>query len=746
MVFKNLMRRKGRTLLTVLGVSVGVAAIITLGALADGLEQGYGSVLGGSQADLILNDPDAYDLILSSVEEEVGGQLAAMPEVKEISGMLQGLVASDFTPYFFVFGYPADSFALGRFDIKEGAGLDSPEARSARGNPLLLGAAAAESGNKQVGDTIRLNDTVFRIVGIYESGSAFEDGGSVVLLEDAQTMLGMTRQVSVFYIQLKEPSLAPRLIERAARVFPEYSLNTSEDLSDRTSVADSLRAMMLGIAGIAVVIGGVGMMNAQLMAMFERTREIGVLRALGWRSRRVLAMILGESMVVGLLGGVAGVGLAYVLLFVFRDFLQLMGTTLTVRLSLFVQAFVVVLTLGIVGGLYPAWRASRLQPVEALRYEGGSAGEKATRLPFGGMAMQNLWRRQTRTLLTLGAIGITVGSIMALDSILQGSTDALTEMVGGAEIVIRQTDAPDTSVAVVDERVGDRVAGLPGVQGVSGMMLAAVANPDASFFLILGYSPNEPAIQRFKIIEGERITSNGQIMLGQKIADVLKLGVGDTLVQGGRRFRITGIYTGDAAWEELGGITTLRDAQTIAGRPRQVTFFYVDLAPGADADVMTETINGMFDGEITANLSGEFADQLPDMKASETSSNGITVMAIIVGGIAMMNTMLMSVLERTREIGVLRALGWKQRAILRLIINESAIVGVAGLVIGTIIAFMMIGALRLIPLFGEAIDASWDVSVFSKAFITAILLSLIGGILPAYRATRLQPVEALRYE
>ncbi len=144
MILKNLFRRKVRTLLTVLGISIGVAAIVGLGALANGLEAGYNSIISGSQADLILSQQDAIDLSTSTVEASIGNELAAMSEVSAVSGMLQGFVQAESIPYFFVYGYPEKSFALERFQIVDGVSLDSHEAQKLRGKPVLLGSAAAE--------------------------------------------------------------------------------------------------------------------------------------------------------------------------------------------------------------------------------------------------------------------------------------------------------------------------------------------------------------------------------------------------------------------------------------------------------------------------------------------------------------------------------------------------------------------------------------------------------------------------
>ncbi|NUM45267.1 MAG: ABC transporter permease, partial [Anaerolineales bacterium] len=401
MILKNLFRRKGRTLLTIFGIAVGVAAIIGLGAMADGLEAGYGAMLSGAKADLVLSQPDSFDISYSAVDETLGAELAVMPEVDRVAGMLQGFVTAEGSPVLFVFGHPLDSFILDRFQIKDGISLTDREATRARGTPVLLGTAAAESFHKAVGDTLVLGGQTFRIIGLYETGDPFEDAGVVLELREAQEILGKPRQVSLFYVQLKDLALSDRLIERAARLWPDYALKSTDDFTNSQIMDDSLRVFVWVIAGLAILIGGVGMMNAQLMAVVERTREIGVLRAVGWRSGRVMGLLLGEALIVGLAGGVLGIGLGWLSIYTYSDFLGVFGATTDISPALIQNAFITVLVLGLVGGLYPAWRASRLEPVEALRYEGGTGSGGARRLPFGGMAANSLWQRASRTALTL---------------------------------------------------------------------------------------------------------------------------------------------------------------------------------------------------------------------------------------------------------------------------------------------------------------------------------------------------------
>jgi putative ABC transport system permease protein len=190
---------------------------------------------------------------------------------------------------------------------------------------------------------------------------------------------------------------------------------------------------------------------------------------------------------------------------------------------------------------------------------------------------------------------------------------------------------------------------------------------------------------------------------------------------------------------------TLRDAQILAGRPRKVTMYAVKVKDPVEARAVVDQINSTIP-EAHAALSGEFADQMPDMQNADGFLNGISSLAIIVGGVGVLNTMLMSVFERTREIGVLRALGWSQGSILGLILRESALLGLMGGVIGIGVAWVLIWAINLVPMLTGTLTVVFSLDVFVRAFLVALFLGVAGGLYPAFRATRLQPVEALRYE
>ena len=749
MILKNLLRRKARTALTILGIAIGVAAIIALGVLTDMLESGYTSMMTGSNSDLLLSQPGSFSLSYSSLDETIGRQLETFPEVKAVSGMIEGLVQTTENPFFFVFGYPEDSFLLERFQIIQGDSLLISSREAVRGKPLVLGISAAEAFNKTIGDTLHFGNSTFRVIGIYRTGDAFEDRGAIIRLDDAQTQFDKQNKVSLFYIQLEHPSLRNEMEERVERRWPELLLSSTDTFASNMSMVSVMQVYLVGISGLAIILGGVGMMNAQLMSVMERTQEIGVLKALGWSKVRIMRMILMESVAVTLIGGVAGIGIGLVALISLASispFLSDMAAQL--QIQHLVRAFYVVIPVGLIGGSYPAYRASRMLPVEAFRFAGGAANTRVNRLPFGGMAVQSLWQRTSRTLLTLSAIGITVGSIMALEGVVRSMADAMGEIVTGsnAEIMVRQRDAAASALSSLDEQLANKIKVIPGVTYVSRMVLSSLTLPEGGgIFMLQGYSPSEVAIRRFQPVEGSQITGNRQVILGRVMAESMNRTIGDTVVLGDKRFKVVGIFETGVSWEEMGGVVTLRDAQNMAGKPHQVTMLAVNIKDTNQSRELSALINDRFPS-IQADLNSDFLEKLPEMQYTNLLMAAITILSVFVGGLAVLNTMLMAVVERTREIGILRALGWKQLRILRMILSEAALLGILGGILGVGIAFGMTGLLGELPGIGQALDPVWTSDIFMRGGLVAILLGLLGGLLPALRATQLQPTEALRYE
>jgi putative ABC transport system permease protein len=228
-------------------------------------------------------------------------------------------------------------------------------------------------------------------------------------------------------------------------------------------------------------------------------------------------------------------------------------------------------------------------------------------------------------------------------------------------------------------------------------------------------------------------------------AESYKLSPGDTLQLLSNRYKVTGIYETGSSYEDAGGTLHLREAQDLLGRQRSVSFIFVNVDDPANGKAVADAINARFT-EARASVSSEFAQSTNDLQNSMAMMTAIRVLALLVGGIVVANTMIMSIFERTREIGTLRALGWRPSQIIGQVVQESLYLCLLAAAIGCVLGVLMMEGVTRIPTVGGMLSPLWSVSNFAVATGVAVVLGLLGGIYPAWRASRLQPVEALRYE
>ncbi len=739
MIFRNLWRRKTRTILTLVGISLGVAAIVSLVAVANGLISGFAELWSGGEADLTVSQAEALDPQISVIDEAVGDELKKVAGVKAVAGMVYGEVTTDQVPYLLVFGHEPDGFAVEHFKIVDGEGLSSRSRRE-----IIIGKLAADTLNRGIGDSIRMYDSAYRIVGIYETGRGLEEGGGVITVSDAQAMLKRPHQVNVFHVQLKELADADEVRERIERRFPDLAVTKSGEYANQEMLWELVGGFAWGISFLAIFIGGVTMMNTVLMSIFERTREIGLLRALGWRRSRVLRMILMESIGLSLMGGVLGAALGIGAVKLFGEIPATAGLMQgRFSISLFIQAFMVAVGLGAIAGAYPAWRASRLDPLLAMQYDADRGQGASRRLP-GGTIVRSLMRRRTRSLLTVLGIGIAVAAVVALGGLVDGFAEQYNAIgsAGQIDLMAVEADISDMQYSAIDEGVAKRIAALPEVESVSGVGIGIITHEEIPFVFVQGYHPRDSAISHFRILEGAPLNATRQAIVGRTAAEGMDVEVGDTIDMMGSRFRIVGIFETGIALEDSGMVISLREAQALFGRPRKVTFLGIKLRDPRQVESVLKVLEERFP-EISVSKTAEFAESLPDMQAADAMIGAISFLAVLVGGIGMMNTVFMSVFERTREIGVLRALGWRKRRVLVTIMKESillsAVGGVAGIVLGA-------GLGKLFPLVLAMLEPSYSAELLVRAIVLALVLGAISALYPSLWASRLDPLEALRYE
>jgi putative ABC transport system permease protein len=246
---------------------------------------------------------------------------------------------------------------------------------------VLIGSQVAHNLDKKVGSRIQIELQKFTIGGIYESSNVFENSAAIMLLPDLQDLMDRKGQVSEFLIML-EKDLPDReqTIERLESQVESLTNQRGEPLGlaalpSSQYVSRNLEIRLAGdmawtTSAIALLIGSVGVLNTMLMSVMERTQEIGVLRALGWRKRRVMGLILLESCIVSLAGSVLGVVGSVALVAILSRVPSVQGVIRSdTSPSVIGTGLGMALAIGLLGALYPAWRGATVQPTEALRYE-----------------------------------------------------------------------------------------------------------------------------------------------------------------------------------------------------------------------------------------------------------------------------------------------------------------------------------------------------------------------------------------
>ncbi|MTK63572.1 MAG: ABC transporter permease [Methanobacterium sp.] len=382
LVVKNPFRNKTRSSLAIVGIAIGIMVIVALGMITGGLENSTQSTLKAGSAEITVSQAGSSEMQSGqTINQSYVNDLLPLSGVKTTAGILRatntssgGSSLSSNTSQgggfggLSITGIDSDKLSLLGVDSVNGTVFTNDST-----GEVIIGKTEAESLNKTIGDTINLFGQNFTIKGTFETGNFMMDNGIVMPLSTLQNLTSNQDKVSSILVKVTDNANVTTVSNTIQDSYPnQLSTSTAADQANRINQGlGFINTASWAISLLAIFIGAVGVINTMIMTVYERTREIGVLKAVGWKDIRILSMILGESIVLTLLAFVAGTLIAVVGVEVLLTLIPSVGNVITPSFSIyiFLRAFAVALVVGIIGGLYPAYRASRLSPTEALRYE-----------------------------------------------------------------------------------------------------------------------------------------------------------------------------------------------------------------------------------------------------------------------------------------------------------------------------------------------------------------------------------------
>ncbi|MBO9338200.1 MAG: ABC transporter permease [Chloroflexus sp.] len=405
--FDSLLANKLRAILTMLGIIIGVGAVIALLALGGAIQTLVTSELQGLGSNLVFlfagtNDPETNRRVPPRLTNEDIAAIADPLNVPAVAAVCAEFSRRALTTYggasydALIAGVSANYLQVRNARVAVGSFFDE-RALELRSREAVLGHRVAQrlfpNGADPIGQRIRINGIGFQVIGVMaERGGSFasnEDDQIFVPLTTAQDRLfpppqNVTRRVdvTVVYIQARDENSIDDLIDQVTALLRQrngltyqdnnFTIVTQQDLvSSFATITGAITIFLGAIAAISLVVGGIGIMNIMLVSVTERTREIGLRKAVGARRNDIRLQFLVEATVLSLMGGVLGIALGYALAAIGTALLANFSPNARAEVSLdaILLATLTSIAVGIFFGLYPADRAARLDPIAALRYE-----------------------------------------------------------------------------------------------------------------------------------------------------------------------------------------------------------------------------------------------------------------------------------------------------------------------------------------------------------------------------------------
>ncbi len=843
--FRNLRARVQRTLLTAVGIVLGVGivfGVLTLSNTMSGTFQQLFSRAYGS-ADLTVTaagGSGGFDQKTAQRVRDFDGVESAAPRYASSSSLVLDRKTEAGLPEvqsMRLFGVEPESAELA-------TGFELTDGRFPRsGRELTLDGAAAEGAGLKIGDEVTVGTPggpkeaevvgLLRIPGGSFGGLAF----GMAPLPFVQKTFDKPGQISGIAVEAAEGVPVSGLQERLDRDLGEGLQAERSETRTRevTGQLQGFRLALLFFAGTALFVGAFLVFNALSMTVLERTRELGMLRALGSTRAMIARSVVLEAALLGVFGSVVGVlfgyGMAKGRVYLFGRAYLFEITTLILSPFALVSAICVGIAVTVVAALYPALRAGRVSPVEAMRSRAGGGGRRKAsvlgpilgliltgvgvpwiyylarnlsasldgliyasgiagvimaflgvsllipvlvrplaalfspilRLLFGvegRMAAANATRNRGRTALTASALMVGISLVVAFSALggsLLGSIRDYLDGSLGSDYVVQPTQ--QTSDAGFDADLPEKVGAIGGVESTTSIV-STFRRSGEKIDIVFGVDENYPGIFRTDFVPGSGTSQNafdrldeGGALIGKQLAESRELKVGDKIElpgpKGEKKYPVEGVLENDL----IGGGSGVYLSESVVARDFNETeseFLAIKAERGSDREALSREIGGVLrdypqftlysNAEWKARIEGDFNRQYVFFYA-------IMGVSVAVSAFGVVNTLSMSVFERTREIGILRAIGTTRLQIGRLIIDEGVVISLIGCLVGVVLGSLL-GYLfvRGSGAGGFEIEFYYPTLPAVAALLSGLFIGVFAGLLPARSAARKAIVEAVGYE
>lgn len=371
---------------------------------------------------------------------------------------------------------------------------------------------------------------------------------------------------------------------------------------------------------------------------------------------------------------------------------------------------------------------------------------------FTTLVWKSALRRPFRSALTVSGVAVAVAAVVTLVGIAHGFESSLLDVYEqhGVDLIVMRSGVAQRMTSSLDRKLADKIRPLENVESVTPVLFDVVSfeDYDAIGVTIQGYPLDAPYFEQVRIVDGRRLERGDErgVLLGRVLAENLNKKVGETLdVIEGEPYKVIGFYESYNVFENGSMLMDIDELSRLMAREGDATFFMVaaEKKDKASIEGLRKRIKSLQTG-LDAMPAKEYADTASELRLARSAAWLTSTVALIVGAIGTLNTMVMSVFERVQEIGVLRAIGWRKSRVMRWILLESLLLAFFGAILGTLAGAVATRFLSTWPAASRLVSGEIDPSIVAQGFAIAMIVGLLGGAYPAYRAAGFLPTEALR--